>query len=64
MGVNGVERKHFMWASNLMKSGETEHEAVSRFGIKSEKTLRKWAWAFILAIADLDNTKVRTKTSL
>ena len=64
MSARGVERKHFMWALSFMKSGDTEHAIASRFGIRREKTLRKWAWAFILAIADLDNTKVRAKTSL
>lgn len=63
MSRKRVERKHFLWALALMKSGESEHSIAGKLGLKSEKTLRKWAWLFIVAIADLDNTKVSPRVS-
>ena len=62
MNTRGVENKHILWALMMMKSGDSEHAVAGRLQIRSEKTLRKWAWAFILAIADLDNMKVSQQT--
>lgn len=45
--------KHLLWALMFLKTYETEEVFSSKLEA-DEKTVRKWVWFFVHAIADLD----------
>lgn len=48
---------HLLWGLMLMKVYATE-DVLANIAKATEKTFRKWAWAFIDALADLSYTLV------
>jgi hypothetical protein len=51
--------KHLLWALMFLKTYETE-AVISSIVEADEKTVRKWVWFFVRAIADLDVEVVST----
>ena len=54
-----AENYHLLWALMLLKTYQSETVLGGKCKGASEKTFRKWSWAFIGAIADLSFEKVR-----
>jgi hypothetical protein len=58
-GMRGTQPKHLLWALMWLKTYQTEN-CMSGPAKADEKTLRKWCWFFINAIADLEADVVST----
>ena len=50
---NGAHPKHLFWSLFFLKNYCTEAVMVRVFGFVDNKTIRKWIWIFIPAIAGL-----------
>jgi hypothetical protein len=55
----GVKCCHLLWALMFLKLYASEH-VLCNMAECDEKTFRKWAWWFVLALADLEPGYVRT----
>ena len=55
----GVSPHHLLWALMFMKIYSSEHVHCAMADGVDEKTFWKWAWIFVLAIADLEYHVVR-----
>ena len=49
----GAHPKHLLWALLMLKVYSTESSLCAIAKVKSPKTFRKWAWVFVVAMADL-----------
>jgi hypothetical protein len=56
--ANAAEPKHLLYALKWLKTNGTEHVLASDLRI-NEKTLRKWVWFFVNALADQETDVVR-----
>ena len=55
---SGMMPRHLLWTLNFLKAYETEDLIASRMGT-TRKTLRKWIWIVLRAIAGLKRRLVR-----
>lgn len=51
------EPKHLLWALNFLKQYNVEATGKAIFGV-DEKTLRKYIWIMIDALADIDTVQI------
>ena len=57
------EPKHLLWALLFMKSYASEDVLCSKLGSIDDNTLRKWVWAFIVALSKLCNRIVSNQSN-
>ena len=53
---------HFLWAMIFLKGYAKEGTICKLAGVDDPKTLRKWRWPFITALAYLESSVVRTSS--
>jgi hypothetical protein len=56
----GASPKHLLWALHFLKDYGME-AVLTTFLMADEKTIRKWVWYMVEAIASMDDDVVSTK---